>query len=478
MARCGLEVADVFRRYGEAFREHLGASLSTAQRRVMSAIETCRTAALGGHVEQCDHCDHQRISYNSCGDRHCTKCQSLASARWLESRQSELLNVVYFHVVFTMPQQIAAIAYQNKEQVYNILFQAASETLRTIAADPKHLGAEIGFFSVLHTWGQTLTLHPHIHCVVAGGGLSLDGARWISCEPKFFLPVRVLRRLFRRLFLKYLEQAFDADKLQFFSALETLQTRRAFLRHLASARKIEWRVYIKPQFGAPDQALHDPETVLKSMARYTHRPPISDDRLLNIHDDQAAARWTDHRDNSSPPTGQQFGAPDRSLDDQDPLLKYMARYTHSIAISNDRLLDIEDDKVAFRWKDYRDNNREKTMVLPADEFIRRFLLHVLPNGFQRIRYYGFLANRYRKQKLALCRQLLQIPPSDIYRARSEIAKNYRDHYDVLTGCSLLTCPVCQQGHMLVIEVFEGTRRSRRAAPPATFADHPPINDTS
>jgi Putative transposase len=321
-------------------------------------------------------------------------------------------------------------------------------------------------------------LHPHIHCVVAGGGLSLDGARWISCGPKFFLPVRVLRRLFRRLFLKYLEQVFDAGKLQFFSALETLRTRRAFLRHLATARKIEWRVHIKPRFGAPDQNLHDPETVLKSIARYTHRPPISDDRLLNIHDDHAAARWTDHRDNSSFPAGQQFGAPDQSLDDRDPLLKYMARYTHSVAISNDRLLDIEDDKVAFRWKDYRDNNREKTMVLPAEEFIRRFLLHVLPNGFQRIRYYGFLANRYRKQKLALCRQLLQIPPYDLYQARSEIAKNYRDHYEVLTGCSLLTCPVCQQGRMLVIEVFEGTRRSRRAASPATFADQPPINDTS
>src|SRR6202047_4319778 len=231
MARFGLEVADVFRRYGEAFREHHGASLSTAQRRVMSAIERCRTAALGGHIEQCDHCDHQRICYNSCRDRHCPKCQSLARAEWLENRQSELLDAVYFHVVFTIPAPIAAIAYQNKAQVYAILFRAASETLRTIAADPKHLGAEIGFFSVLHTWGQTLTLHPHIHCVVAGGGLSLDGTRWISCRPNFFLPVPVLSRLFRRLFLKYLEHAFDAGKLQFFSALKTLRTRCAFMRH-------------------------------------------------------------------------------------------------------------------------------------------------------------------------------------------------------------------------------------------------------
>jgi hypothetical protein len=299
MARCGLEVADVFRRYGEAFREHHGASLSTAQRHVMSAIEMCRTAALGGHIEQCDHCDHQRISYNSCGDRHCTKCQSLASAQWLEKRQSELLSVVYFHVVFTIPQAIATIAYQNKDQVYNILFRAASETLHTIAADPKHLGAEIGFFSVLHTWGQTLTLHPHIHCVVAGGGLSVDGTRWISCRPNFFLSVLVLSRLFRRLFLKYLEHAFDAGKLQFFSALKTLRTRRVFLRYLAPTRKAEWNVYAKPPFGAPDQALNDPEPVLNSMARYTHRAAISDDRLLDIEDNQVAVRRKDHRDDSA-----------------------------------------------------------------------------------------------------------------------------------------------------------------------------------
>jgi hypothetical protein len=480
MARCGLEVADVFRRYGEAFREHHGASLSTAQRHVMSAIEMCRTAALGGHIEQCDHCDHQRISYNSCGDRHCTKCQSLASAQWLEKRQSELLSVVYFHVVFTIPQAIATTAYQNKDQVYNILFRAASETLHTIAADPKHLGAEIGFFSVLHTWGQTLTLHPHIHCVVAGGGLSVDGTRWISCRPNFFLSVLVLSRLFRRLFLKYLEHAFDAGKLQFFSALKTLRTRRVFLRYLAPTRKAEWNVYAKPPFGAPDQALNDPEPVLNSMARYTHRAAISDDRLLDIEDNQVAVRRKDHRDDSChkpiTPATEQFGAP--ALNNSEPVLKYMARHTHSVAISNDRLLDIADDKVAFRWKDYRDNNREKIMVLPAEEFIRRFLLHVLPRGFQRIRYYGFLANRYRKQKLALCRQLLQMPAYDPYEARCEVAKNYHEHYEELTGCSLLTCPVCHQGHMRVIEVLDGTRRSQSAARPAKFADHPPINDTS
>ena len=223
MARLGLEVADVFRRYGEAFRRRHGASLSTAQRRVMTAIELCRTAALGGHVEQCDNCEHQRISYNSCRNRNCPKCQLLARAEWLEKRESELLDVPYFHVVFTLPEPVAVIAYQNKEHVYDILFRTASETLQTIAGDPKHLGAEIGFFSVLHTWGQTLTHHPHLHIVVAGGGLSPDGTRWISSRANFFLPVEVLSRLFRRFFLKALQQAFDAGNLQFFSALESCE---------------------------------------------------------------------------------------------------------------------------------------------------------------------------------------------------------------------------------------------------------------
>ena len=271
MARSGLEVADVFRRYGEAYRQRHDASLSAAQRRVMTAIELCRTAALGGHIEQCDRCNHQRICYNSCRDRHCPKCQSMARAQWLEDRQSELLDTQYFHVIFTMPQPIAAIAYQNKEKVYNILFKASSETLRTIAADPKHLGAQIGFFAVLHTWGQNLLHHPHLHCVVAGGGLSPDGTSWIAGQANFFLPVRVLGRLFRRLFLEYLEKAFDAGELQFFSSLEPLQARRIFLRYLAPARKTEWVVYAKPPFAGT-------EDVLRYVARYTHRVAISNDR--------------------------------------------------------------------------------------------------------------------------------------------------------------------------------------------------------
>jgi predicted Zn-ribbon and HTH transcriptional regulator len=246
MERPKLEVADVFRRYGAAYREKHDASMSTAQRRVMTAIEVCRTAALGGRVERCDECGHERNCFNSRRDRHCPKCQSLARAQWIEDRQSELLEAPYFHVVFTVPEEIAAIAYQNKEAVYGILFRAAAETLRTIAADPQHLGAEIGFFAVLHTWGQNLLHHPHLHCVVAGGGLSPDGARWISCRPGFFLPVRVLSRLFRRLFLEDLEKAFDSGKLRFFKSLEPLQQPQEFARYLAPAGKAEWVVYATP----------------------------------------------------------------------------------------------------------------------------------------------------------------------------------------------------------------------------------------
>jgi hypothetical protein len=399
MPRSGLEVADVFRRYGEDYREHHGASLCTAQRRVMSAIELCRTAALGGHVERCDHCDHERICYNSCRNRHCPKCQSLARAQWLEDRRSELLDTQYFHVVFTVPQPIEVIALQNKESVYNILFRAASETLRTIAADPKHLGAQIGFFAVLHTWGQNLLHHPHLHCVVPGGGISPDGTRWISCRQDFFLPVRVLARLFRRLFLDYLEKAFDAGELRFVSFLEPLRARCSFLRHIAPVRKTDWVVYAKPPFAGPEE-----------------------------------------------------------------VLRYVARYTHRVAISNDRLLGLEDGKVQFRWKDYRDESQHKTMALAAEEFIRRFLLHVLPEGFQRIRHYGFLANRYRAHKLALCRQLLQMPPPAT--CKDDVKKDYRDRHEELTGISLKTCPACRRGQMVVIEVFQCT------------TIRPPITDTS
>lgn len=388
MDRPKLEVADVFRHYGKAYRQQHGTSLSTAQRRVMTAVEVCRTSVLGGHLEECDQCGHQRNAYNSCGNRHCPKCQSMARAQWLEDRRSELLNTQYFHVVFTVPAEIASIAYQNKKQVYGILFRAAAETLSTIGADRKHLGAQIGFFAVLHTWGQNLLHHPHLHCVVPGGGISPDGTQWISCRPGFFLPVRVLSRLFRRLFLQYLEKAFDAGRLEFFSSLQSLRDRHAFQRHLAAARKVEWVVYAKPPFAGPEQ-----------------------------------------------------------------VLEYVGRYTHRVAISNNRLLEMDGGKVRFRWRDYRDDNRQKTMALSAEEFIRRFLLHVLPAGFQRIRYYGFLGNRYRAQKLARCRQLLSMPQSEL--PVPEPSKDYRDRYEELTGSSLRECPVCQKGRMLIVAVMAG-----------------------
>jgi hypothetical protein len=385
MERPKVEVAEVFRRYGADYRQQHGGSLSVAQRRVMTAIEVCRTAVLGGHLEQCDRCGHERNAYNSCANRHCPKCQSLARAEWLKNRRSELLNTQYFHVVFTVPEQIAPIAYQNKKVIYDILFRATAETLRTIAADPKHLGAEIGFFAVLHSWGSNLLHHPHLHCVVPGGGLSPDGTQWISCRPGFFLPVRVLSRLFRRLFLEYLIKAFDTGKLEFFSSWEALRERRAFLRHLAPTRVIEWVVYAKRPFAGPEQ-----------------------------------------------------------------VLDYVGRYTHRVAISNNRLLDIDHGKVTFCYKDYRHDSQRKTITLDAEEFIRRFLLHVLPDGFQRIRYYGFLGNRYREEKLARCRQLLGMPAG---QPHSEESQDYRDRYEELTGSSLRECPICHQGRMVTVAIL-------------------------
>ncbi len=400
MERPRLEVADIFRRYGSAYRQQHARSLSRGQRRVMSAIELCRTAALGGHLEECDSCGHQRPAYNSCRDRHCPKCQSLARARWLQDRQAELLPVEYFHVVFTVPEEIAALAYQNKKVVYGLLFRAVAETLRSIAADPQHLGAEIGFVAILHSWGQNLLFHPHLHCVVPGGGISADRKRWIACRPRFFLPVRVLSARFRRLFLEYLQAAFDTGQLRFFSSLEHLRDPKAFLQYLAPLRKKKWVVYAKPPFGGPEQVLN-----------------------------------------------------------------YLGRYTHRVAISNNRLLDIDNGEVTFRWKDYRHHEQCKTMTLEADEFIRRFLLHVLPDGLQRIRHYGFLGHRYRQAKLVLCRQLLGVVSTSSSTAPREDKSDYRDLYEQLTGRSLRECPVCHQGQMVVIAVLYTPDR----APPSATA---------
>jgi hypothetical protein len=341
--RPALEVADIFRRHGDAFRARQGGRLSPDQRRVMAAIEVCRSAALGGHVERCDDCGLVRIAYNSCRDRHCPKCQGLARAQWLADRQTDLLPVPYFHVVFTVPAPVAAIALQNKAVVYDILLKTAANTIRLISADPQHLGAETGMIAILHTWGQSLTHHPHAHCLVPGGGLASDGL-WIRCRPGFFLPVRVLSRLYRRLFLQRLRAAFDDAKLQLFGHLAPLAEPAAFSRHLDSLRRAEWVVYAKRPFGGPEQ-----------------------------------------------------------------VLAYLGRYTHRVAMANSRLLACEHGRVRFRWKDYRAGNKSKAMTLDAEEFIRRFLLHVLPKGFRRIRHFGFLANACRAAKLARIRAALQAP---------------------------------------------------------------------
>jgi hypothetical protein len=386
VAAAPLEVADIFRRFGPVYRQTHADSLGRGQLRAMSAIELCRTAALGGHVEQCDACGHQRITYNSCRHRACPKCQSLARAQWLQDREAELLEVEYFHVVFTVPEPIAAIAYQNKRLVYDLLFRSSADALRTIAADPQHLGAEIGHLAILHTWGQNLLHHPHVHCVVPGGGIAPDGEHWIACRPGFFLPVRVLSRLFRRLFLERLRQAFRAGELHFRGQLQALREASAFRAHLAPAAHAEWVVYAKPPFGGPRQVLN-----------------------------------------------------------------YLGRYTHRVAISNNRLLKMDSERVTFAWKDYKHDAVARTMTLEADEFIRRFLLHVLPSGLQHIRHYGFLANRHRDAKLALCRRLLSAPPPPA--AESSTQEDYRDLYLRLTGKSLRDCPLCGKGNMVYVEAL-------------------------
>ena len=370
-----LEVADIFRQHGDDFR--LTHTLLPEQRRVMRAIERCRTARLGGHVEQCDACGHQRIAYNSCRNRHCPKCQSLAKARWLQARLDDLLPVEYFHVVFTLPEQLASVALQNKRVVYNLLFSAASETLRTIAADPRHLGADIGFLAVLHTWDQRLRHHPHLHCVVPGGGLSLDGEGWRSSRPGFFLPVNVLARLFRRLFLQGLERVYEKGKLSFHGACAFLAKPTAFNRLLKSVRAREWWVYAKPPFGGPAQ-----------------------------------------------------------------VLAYLGRYTHRVAISNHRLLSLKQGKVTFSWRDNHRGQMRSTMTLSTDEFMRRFLLHVLPRGFQRIRQFGLLANR-RHDELGRCRQLLGTAAQTV----ESLSQDYQSLYQIVTGTSLQQCPACRTGTM-------------------------------
>ena len=392
MGHLALEVADIFHTHGLAWRKAQQGHLSLGQLKVMSAIEQCRSAALGGHVLHCDGCGHDQVAYNSCRNRHCPKCQASAAKRWLQERQAELLPVDYYHVVFTLPAPISAIAYYNKAVIYRLLFEVAAETLSTIAADPKHLGAQIGATLVLHTWGSALTHHPHVHGIVPGGGLSPDGRRWIACKPGFFLPVRVLSRLFRRRFLEELRAAYGAGQLQFFGEYAELADAKTFTKWLAPMGKCEWVVYAKRPFAGP------------------------------------AA-----------------------------VLAYLSRYTHRVAISNSRLISMDEHGVTFRWKDYRakGKTRHKSMTLEPEEFMRRFLLHVLPCGFHRIRHYGLIANNARKENLALARELLQMAPV----ARSDQA--LADAPDVIVRPTFV-CAHC--GAPMVIIQTLMRERSIRAPP--------------
>jgi hypothetical protein len=390
VGRPTLEVADIFREHGPAWRETQRGHLSPLQLKVMSAITQCRTAALGGHVLRCEGCGTDQIAYNSCRNRHCPKCQSTAAKRWLDARQADLLPVEYYHVVFTLPAPITDIAYTNKALVYGLLFDVAAEVLQTIAADPKHLGARIGATLVLHTWGSALTHHPHVHGIVPGGGLSLDGKNWVACRPAFFLPVRVLSRLFRRRFLEELQQAHQAGRLQFFGEHVPLADAQAFKQWLAPMRNCEWVVYAKRPFAGPEA-----------------------------------------------------------------VLAYLSRYTHRVAISNSRLLALDERGVTFRWKDYRakGKTRYKAMTLSPAEFMRRFLLHVLPGGFHRIRHYGLLANGCRRASLTLARELLCAP-------KPEPAPG--DAQDVGIKPPSFVCQHCGRA-LLIVQTF--TRGQTIRAPP-------------
>lgn len=383
MERC-LEVADVFRSHGPAYRQvH---EMPRGHLRAMRAIEICRTAELGGHVDECDHCQALRVSYNSCRNRHCPKCQSLDKQRWLEDRKRDLLPTRYFHVVFTLPESLRPLALRNQDLLYKILFKAASETLKEVAQDPKHLGASIGVIAILHTWSQTLMDHPHLHCIVTGGGLSPNGKRWIRCKGKFFIPVKVLSRVFRGKFLAYLKELRDKGRLSFPGNIASLKEHNTFDSLLTSLYGQEWVVYCKPPF-------HNVERVMD----------------------------------------------------------YLGRYTHRVAISNNRLVELEGDRVTFRYRDRNDNDTIKLMTLEASEFIRRFLLHILPDRFVKIRHYGILSNRNRKTDLSRCMKLLGV------HGQHENTEKHREPWQDLltriTGMDPRICPYCGKGKMMFKEVL-------------------------
>ena len=400
MERPGLEVAEILRRFEHAYRQKQG-GLSAQQAHVVRALVACRTAALGGHVEVCDACGHREISYNSCRNRHCPKCQAAATAEWLERERTHLLDVPYAHVVFTLPQALAPLALQNPRVCYDLLFQAAAQTLQEIAADPRHLGARIGFIAILHTWGQTLLHHPHLHCLVPAGGLCPEGIRWIACRAGFFLPVRVLGALFRGKYLAFLEQSHRQGRLAFHGQLRPLAEPRAFNALLRAVRARPWVVYAKPPFGGAE-----------------------------------------------------------------PALKYLARYTHRIALSNSRLLALTEAAVTFSWKDYRSGGRVRRMQLEPCEFIRRFLLHVLPRGFVRIRRYGLLANCRREGSLARCRELLakEAPPPFGTGAETREESGTETGEPEL-GSHQKHCTACRLGLMRIVEILHPLTRAAAAKPP-------------
>lgn len=389
MSRPACEVADVFRRYGGAFQNQYGRLMQPLHRLVLKALAACRTAQLGGHVLECDHCGHQKQAYNSCHNRHCPKCQASLRAKWFEDRQRELLPVEYFHVIFTLPDELGALALQNKGVVYNLLFQATSETLLEAAAGWKDLKAKIGFFAILHTWGQKLDLHPHLHCVVPGGGISLDGSRWVHCPPGFFMPVKLLSRIFRGKFLKLLKAAHRRGELTLAGRLQPYDSPLTFNSWLSTLYAKDWVVYAKPPWKGPEYAL-----------------------------------------------------------------KYLARYTHRVAIANSRLQSINDGQVTFTYKDYRHQHRQRTLTLSATEFIRRFMMHVLPNGFMRIRYYGFLANTHRQEQLRKIRELLDVPQPAIDEETDD------GQEDPDSPEHDRRCPHCQEGLMWPIEMEPRPRLSQ------------------
>jgi hypothetical protein len=429
--RPALEVADVFGRFGASFLKQHPASAQ--QRRVVAAITSCRTAALGGHLERCDACGHERNAYNSCRDRHCPKCGSLAREQWIAARSAELLPIPYFHVVFTLPEFLRPVAWQNQAAIYNILFHAAASALQKVAADPKHLGARIGLLAVLHTWNQKLLYHPHIHCIVSGGGLSPDGKRWVAAPGKYLLPVKVLSKVYRGIFMQALRQAYREGQLSWYGELQHLQEETAFNHFIQAAWEKNWVVYSKAPFAGPQR-------MVATVGRYTHGIAMSNQRLIRL----------------DPPLIPILG--------NQQVVDYLGKHCNRIAITNDRLIDLNDATVTFSWRD-RDTGRLRPLTIPGHEFMRRFLLHVLPRHFVRLRHYGFLANAHRTEQLALCRRLLGAaePAPDV-----EPAVHWKTRLEELTGIRIDQCPMCHDGRMHNVATLLPQRRPRPSSRPTAI----------